>query len=153
MPDALRVAVAGIGGYGGGYVHHVLDHPGDGGGLRLAAVVDKEPERFAGLRDLQKRGIAVHASLDDLYAGTAVDLLIVSTPIHRHRAHTCARAAPTPARSRDRLGAVFERPEQRGDEHHADRHDRERRHRGLDPEALRGGLPHPDRQRLGAERA
>jgi len=48
---------------------------------------------------------------------------------------------------------VFERPEQCGHQHHADRHDGERWNRRLDPEAFGRRLPYPDRKRLGAKGA
>jgi predicted dehydrogenase len=85
---SVPVALAGIAGYGEQYLE-ALFHDPSAGRVRLIGVVDPAPQRCRKLAELQARGIPIHASLDELFAATPVELLITSTPIHLHARQTC----------------------------------------------------------------
>ena len=90
----VNVALVGICGYGASYLNALLDRRNDdGAGFRLVGVVDPAAAQSPRLGEVRARGIPVHADLSGLFATTAVDLTLMSTPIHLHAPHTCAALA------------------------------------------------------------
>src|SRR5688572_1786893 len=88
MNNAVRVALAGIGGYGESYVDALLNDR-RAAGTKLVGFVDPMPQRCRRLAEIRAAGIPIHANLQALFADTAVDLLMISTPIHLHCPQTC----------------------------------------------------------------
>jgi predicted dehydrogenase len=93
MTHEVKVALAGIAGYGDSYLEALLHNPRTAAsGARLVGVADPAPQRCRKLDELRDRDIPVHASLDDLFdaAGPAgIDLMLICTPIHLHARQTC----------------------------------------------------------------
>jgi predicted dehydrogenase len=86
--ETVRIALAGLGGYGETYLREVLDQPADDD-VVLVGGIDPAPERCGRIEDLRKRGVPLFASLDDFYSsGGEADLVIISSPIHCHRSQT-----------------------------------------------------------------
>jgi len=85
--ETIQVALCGVAGYGAGYVRELLNH-GASHGAAFAAAVDPAPERCDFIGEIRARGIPVFASLEELYAQFAPDLVVVSTPIHLHARQT-----------------------------------------------------------------
>lgn len=83
MADLVSVVVAGINGYGSGYVKKLLTHKQ----ALLAGVVDNAPERSPYLPDLRERGVPVYHSLTSFYREHHADLAVIATPIHFHTVH------------------------------------------------------------------
>jgi len=88
MSRPITVALAGTGGYGGYYVNVLLEFVNEGR-LAFAGAIDPWPERSGMLPVLESEQIPVFNSLESFYSKSSADLLIVSTPIHLHCAHTC----------------------------------------------------------------
>ncbi|WP_406050559.1 Gfo/Idh/MocA family protein [Kribbella sp. NBC_00889] len=72
-----RVAVAGVHGHGASHVRNVIRLAAEGK-AQLVAVADPRPAE-----DLPA-GVEVFGGLDDVLASTAVDVVIISTPIQTH---------------------------------------------------------------------
>lgn len=84
----LRIVLAGIGGYGVGYVNGLLA-PGRADEAQLVGAVDPYPAG-EGYEKLQAAGIPVYPSLEACYEAHGVaDLAILSTPIQFHAEQTC----------------------------------------------------------------
>lgn len=75
-----RVAVVGIHGHGSTHVRNALALQ-ESGQCRLVAVADFRPPEPGSVGP----DVAVFADLDALLAATAVDIVVVCTPIHTHR--------------------------------------------------------------------
>src|SRR5215216_2635582 len=88
MTSPIRVALAGIAGYGDAYLEALLPKQ-EALGARLVGVVDPMPQRCRRLHDLQQLEIPVHASIADLFSQSDIDLLCIVTPIHLHATQTC----------------------------------------------------------------
>lgn len=84
----INIVLAGIGGYGAGYVQELLKgegaHP-----YRLAGTVDPYPDNSPFVKDLAERNIPNYKSLDKFYASSHADLAIISSPIQFHCEQTC----------------------------------------------------------------
>ncbi len=91
MTDDVEVAVAGIAGYGAQYVNQLLDAKRPG--FVFSAAIARRPERSARLAEIQARGTAIYPNLEEFFARSSADLLIVNSPIPLHRAHTCLALA------------------------------------------------------------
>jgi predicted dehydrogenase len=87
MKQPVKVALVGIAGYGQAYVNQVLDLPKEAGVVPVGAIA-RRPERCSRLADLQARGAAVCGTIEDFFAHHRADLVIISSPIHLHGAHT-----------------------------------------------------------------
>jgi predicted dehydrogenase len=74
------VAVVGIHGHGSTHVRNAVSLQ-DGGGCRLVAVADPRPPDAGTVGP----DVGVFTDLDALLAATAVDIVVVCTPIHTHR--------------------------------------------------------------------
>jgi predicted dehydrogenase len=88
MASVVKVALAGISGYGDHYLGALLPN------LRaknfdFVGVVDPMPQRCRRLSELATRGIPLHETLDGLFCSTAVDLMLIVTPTHLHAPQTC----------------------------------------------------------------
>jgi predicted dehydrogenase len=78
----LRVAVAGVHGYGRWHLRNIARLAGAGSPVRLVGVCDPRP-LTPDLADLVGN-VAVHADLAALLAETEPDVTVVSTPLHTH---------------------------------------------------------------------
>src|SRR5262245_42348038 len=88
MQSNVKVALAGISGYGDSYLGALL--PSERAkGFELVGVVDPMPQRCRRLPELAARQIPLHESMDGLFADTAVDLMLIVTPTHLHAPQTC----------------------------------------------------------------
>lgn len=88
MVQPLRIVLAGVGGYGVGYVNGLLA-PGRANEAQLVGAVDPYPAGD-GYEKLQAAGIPVYPSLEAYYAAHgSADLAILSTPIQFHAEQTC----------------------------------------------------------------
>jgi predicted dehydrogenase len=83
----VRVALAGIAGYGDQYVEAILPRQ-EAVGAKLVGVADPQPNRCKHIKELHDHGVPVHATLPGLFSATPVDLLLIVTPIHLHAQHT-----------------------------------------------------------------
>src|SRR5437899_47206 len=88
MQGIVKVALAGIAGYGDFYLDELLPKVHHAG-ARLVGVVDPLPQRCRRLGELGARGIALHPTIQSLFAATSVDLMMIATPIHLHAPQTC----------------------------------------------------------------
>lgn len=79
----VRVGLSGLGGYGSFYLERLLNRANEFG-VELVGAVDPKPEACTRLEELRQRGIPVVANIDELIARQAVDLMIISSPIHCH---------------------------------------------------------------------
>src|SRR5204863_2001505 len=84
----VRVGLSGIAGYGATYLESLLNKC-DPLGARLVGVVDPMPHRCRRLGELRKLEIPIHASIDQLFEESSVDLMLLATPIHLHARQTC----------------------------------------------------------------
>lgn len=80
--DKLRLALAGIGGYGKLYTNYLLDKHDPR--IQPVGVADPFASSSPRLADLQTAGIPVYDSLDDLLAEQKPDLTVIVTPIQFH---------------------------------------------------------------------
>jgi predicted dehydrogenase len=87
MTGDVKLALVGIGGYGGIYADAILG-PAAPAGHRLACAVDPYPEASPYLPELQQRGVPVYPTLEAMYASCRPDLIVISSPIHLHSRHT-----------------------------------------------------------------
>jgi predicted dehydrogenase len=87
MSATVSVALAGIAGYGDSYLEQLLPRQ-QALGIRLVGVVDPQPQRCRWLDELRDTRVPVHATMSSLFATTAVDLMLIVTPIHLHAEQT-----------------------------------------------------------------
>src|SRR5215212_4803683 len=85
----IKVALAGIAGYGNEYLECLLNDR-RAAGTRLVGVVDPYPERCRHLDQLRRRDIPIYSTLHALFDASSLDLVMIATPIHLHAQHTCA---------------------------------------------------------------
>ncbi|WP_428940686.1 Gfo/Idh/MocA family protein [Fontivita pretiosa] len=94
MGERVKVALAGIAGYGDMYLTAMFGpvsagaSPGTQSRFDLVGVVDPAPQRCRQLEELWARRVKIYPDLPSLYADVRPDLLMVVTPIHLHAAHT-----------------------------------------------------------------
>src|SRR4051812_30507777 len=88
MSNPVRVALAGIAGYGDAYLQALLHNP-RAAGARLVAVADPASSHCTRLTELQQRGIPIYRDAEALLADTSVDLMMIATPIYLHASQTC----------------------------------------------------------------
>src|SRR5437764_1346250 len=89
MNPVVKVALAGISGYGDLYLESLLHDP-RGNGVQLVGVVDPMPQRCRRLAELHERKIPVFPNLQTLFPRFQVDLMMIVTPIHVHAPQTSA---------------------------------------------------------------
>src|SRR5262245_25639152 len=89
MNAPIKVALAGISGYGDLYLESLLKDP-RAAAIELVGVVDPTPQRCHYLAELRERGIPLHSNLQNLYLRSdSIDLVMIVTPIHLHAPQTC----------------------------------------------------------------
>jgi predicted dehydrogenase len=88
----IRIALAGIGGYGEGYLRELLKAP-PSCMVRFVAAIDPAPQRCRFLADLNHAGVPVFPSLEIFFTQSQADLVILSSPIHMHPSQTCLALA------------------------------------------------------------
>src|SRR2546421_227073 len=88
MSGSIKVALAGIAGYGDSYLEVLLPKAKDAG-AQLVGVVDPLPHRCRRLGELRARGIPLYSNVQSLFAAGDVDLMMIATPIHFHSPQTC----------------------------------------------------------------
>lgn len=88
MSSTVKVALAGISGFGDAYLDALLPN-GRAWGVDFVGVVDTVPQRCRRLQELKDRGMPVHPTIQSLFAATSVDLMMIATPIHQHAPQTC----------------------------------------------------------------
>lgn len=88
MDAPIKIALAGIGGYGDAYLEALLPKQ-DVLRARLVGVVEPYPQRCKHLRELQDARVPIHNTMRGLFTATPVDLMLIVTPIHLHAAQTC----------------------------------------------------------------
>src|SRR5215213_7411815 len=88
MSDLISIALVGIGGYGNNFVNVMLDAPPERM-FRFAGTIDPSPASCRRLDELKARKVPHFPTLDAFYAADRADLVVVSTPLHLHAAHTC----------------------------------------------------------------
>ena len=89
MQPPVRIALAGIGGYGEAYIEALLPRLHSHNACLLGAV-DPLPQRCRRLGELHAAGVPVFDTMSDLFdaATEPVDLVLIVTPIHLHAEHT-----------------------------------------------------------------
>jgi predicted dehydrogenase len=88
MSDTVTVALVGIAGYGKHFVESVLDHSG-GLDIKCVAGIARRPQRCERLDELKAAGAEIFPDMDEFYAKTTADLVVISSPIQLHREQTC----------------------------------------------------------------
>lgn len=89
MAKPVKVALAGISGYGHSYVDALLENK-PGADFDLVATVDPYPQRCRLIENLRGRGIPVYPTMLGLFgAHPDLDLVMLSTPIHFHASQIC----------------------------------------------------------------
>ena len=93
MNEPVSVILVGIGGYGEIYLSALVDEVRRGR-CRLAAAIDPAPERCSRLAELRADGVPIISSIEELDAPDgSTELVVISSPIHLHCAHTCQALA------------------------------------------------------------
>jgi len=88
-PETLRVVLVALGGYAHVYVEGLLSEDAERNGMVFAAGVDPFANASPDLGRLQERKIPIYDDLDTCLSEIEADLVVVSSPIHLHREHTC----------------------------------------------------------------
>ena len=88
MSDTVTVALVGIAGYGSHFVKSVLDHS-EGLNIKCVAAIARRPNRCERLDELKAAGAKVFPNMDEFYAKSTADLVVISSPIHLHCGQTC----------------------------------------------------------------
>ncbi|MDP6373822.1 MAG: Gfo/Idh/MocA family oxidoreductase [Vicinamibacterales bacterium] len=82
-PDAVKVVLVGVGGYGAEYLAALQRQ--QVATVELTGAVDPFPRRSRAARDLADAATPVRPTLDAVFdAGAAADLVIIASPIHHH---------------------------------------------------------------------
>ena len=88
MSKQVKVALAGICGYGAQYLNAVLDNHDDLC-VDLVAAIARRPERSERLSELQTMNVPIYSSVKSFFEQSTADLLVTSSPIHLHCEETC----------------------------------------------------------------
>lgn len=84
MAKTVKVALAGISGYGQSYVDALLANK-VGAEFELVAAVDPYPQRSRSIETLRKMNVPIYPTMLGLFGAHAdLDLVMLSTPIHLH---------------------------------------------------------------------
>ncbi|MCI8389051.1 MAG: Gfo/Idh/MocA family oxidoreductase [Clostridiales bacterium] len=81
--NKVKVMLAGIGGYGEGYVRRLFELD-DKGKVSVEGLVEPFPQSCKLLGDIKARGWKIYNSLNDFYAEKTCELAVISTPIQFH---------------------------------------------------------------------
>ncbi len=79
----VTVMLAGISGYGGGYLLHLLNKY-DAGEIEIAGLVDPFPQSCRRLEEIEKRHLKIYDSIEAFYEEKTCDLAMLCTPIQFH---------------------------------------------------------------------
>jgi predicted dehydrogenase len=85
----LRVVLVALGGYAHVYIEGLLSERAPQEGIVFAAGVDPFADASPDLGRLQERKIPIYDDLNECLSEVDADLVVVSSPIHLHREHTC----------------------------------------------------------------
>jgi predicted dehydrogenase len=87
--EEMSVALVGMGGYGEAYLKELLleNRPN---GLRFVAAVDPEPARCSQLEQVRAHGVSIFLSIDEFFAKSKADLIVLATPPQFHCEQVCA---------------------------------------------------------------
>ncbi len=88
MRKAVSVALVGIGGYGNVYLRELLPAHAEQR-LQLVAGIDPAPRECQHLQAFADAGIPIYAGLEEFYATSEAELVIITAPIHWHAPLTC----------------------------------------------------------------
>ncbi len=83
----VNVVLAGIGGYGEGYLKAMLEDA-DAHDVRLAGCVDPFASLSKSMEVLRQHNIPVYANLEEFYKNHFAELAVISSPIHCHKSQT-----------------------------------------------------------------
>jgi len=83
----INVVLAGIGGYGEGYLNALLNDA-DTHNARLAGCVDPFAAASKHIDVIRQRNIPVYDSLEEFYKNHSAELAVISSPIHYHKSQT-----------------------------------------------------------------
>lgn len=92
MTPSLSIALCGAGGYGERYLAPLFAEA-ERRHFRFTAVIEPYPKHCPKWSEIQARGIPTFPRLEEFYAASPCDLLIISSPIHFHSAQTCLALA------------------------------------------------------------
>lgn len=87
MKSTVRLALAGISGYGSSYLRHLLPDA-QAHDVQLVGVIDPYADRSDFLEEIQQRQIPVYDNLEAFFADNHADLMALATPIHLHADQT-----------------------------------------------------------------
>ena len=79
----VKVMLAGIGGYGDGYLRRLIELS-DRGEVSVEGLVEPYWQSCKRLDEIRARGFTIYDSLDEFYAEKSCDLAVISTPIQFH---------------------------------------------------------------------
>lgn len=89
VPYPFRVVLVALGGYAHVYIEGLLSERAAQEGFVFAAGVDPYADASPDLGLLKERKIPIYSDLGDCLSEIDADLVVVSSPIHFHREHTC----------------------------------------------------------------
>ena len=79
----IKVMLAGIGGYGDGYLKRLIELS-DLGEVEVAGLVEPYPESCKRLDDVKSRGFRIYDTIERFYSESSCDLAVISSPIQFH---------------------------------------------------------------------
>jgi predicted dehydrogenase len=85
----IRMALAGLGGYGGNYFEKAMENPD----IDLVGIIDPYARQATLWPDVEAAGIPVFDTLGEFLAKDNADLIAISAPIHLHKDMTCEALA------------------------------------------------------------
>jgi predicted dehydrogenase len=88
MTNGVKIALAGISGYGDAYLSALLPKNGSNGS-QLVGLVDPSPERCRRLDEVTAASVPIFSTMEALFERTPVDLMLIVTPTHLHARQTC----------------------------------------------------------------
>lgn len=88
MSKNVSILLVGIGGYGNVYVDELIDCQ-DKSGVYIAGVIDPKPESCNKISIIREMKIPIYNSMDEFYAVSNADLVVISSPIQYHCEQTC----------------------------------------------------------------
>lgn len=88
MSAVVSVALVGIGGYGNSYLRQLLPAHAEQR-IQIVAGIDPSPQTCQHLQELENAHIPIYPDLEQFYAESAADLVMIIAPIHWHAPLTC----------------------------------------------------------------
>jgi predicted dehydrogenase len=86
MADKLKLLLAGIGGYGAGYVMATMGMKDE---MEIAGIIDPYADKSSAFDSI--KGLPVFNTIDEYFdAGNTAEAIVISTPIQLHCQHLCA---------------------------------------------------------------